>query len=64
MPVIWEIDFEIEVDPLRARLHEATTSCLSVADRERLLAESREEAERAHDDCERAFGRGGGGIID
>ena len=58
VPVIWGLDFETEVAPLRARLDEATTSCLSATARERLLAESGEEAERAHDDCEHRFGRG------
>ncbi len=51
--IVWELDgLQLEVDALRRRLADATTSCLSVPQRERLLAERRAEAELARARCE------------
>ena len=54
-PRVWALGLELDADALRERLAQATTSCLRVEQRERLLAEGPEEARAARDRCEARY---------
>jgi len=53
----WAGTWTIDVAGLQALLRKATTACLSTAQRQNWLAETAEEAQTGHEQCERAHGR-------